>query len=167
MEEFLEQIEKAMENGQFYLALFCSLTLPDICGAISSENGEANNKKYKDWFDKYISPKYDGNFDGNNCYAFRCAALHQGRTEHKKLNYKRIIFIDPVSSSEVIMHNNILNDALNIDTREFCKDIIQGVRDWLNENSKNSKFQKNYSTFLRRHKGGIKHYISGVDVFSS
>ncbi len=166
MDEFIEQIEFAMDANQFYLALFCCLALPDICGAISSKDGLSTPPKYKEWFDRYVSAKYDGNLDGNSCYAFRCAALHQGRADHKNLGYKRILFIDPESAHEITMHNNILNDALNIDAREFCTDIIQGVRRWLTESSTDIQFRSNYATFLKRYKGGLEPYITGVDVFS-
>ena len=165
MDEFLEQIETAIEANQFYLALFCCLTLPDICGAISSSNGEANGNLYKKWFDRYVSPKYDGNFTGSSCYAFRCAALHQGRAEHKNLGYKKIVFVDPSTAHGSILHNNVLDDVLNIDTREFCMDIIQGVRQWITESTGDTNFKKNYETLLKRHKGGLEAYITGVDVF--
>ncbi|MDI6742890.1 MAG: hypothetical protein QMD11_09125 [Smithella sp.] len=166
MKEFLEQIRETLDSGQFYLALFCCLALPDICGAISSEDGLASGSKYKAWFDRYVSPKYNGNLDGSNCYAFRCAALHQGRAEHNNLGYRRILFIDPVSSPEIQMHNNILNDALNLDVRLFCADILESVQQWIKESSNNEVFKRNYSVFLQRHEGGLPPYISGVDVFS-
>lgn len=166
MEEFLDQIQIAIDNGQFYLALFCCLALPDICGAISSQDGLATGHRYKEWFDRYVSLKYNGNFDGSNCYAFRCAALHQGRSKHKNLGYKRILFIDPASSPGTRMHNNILNDALNIDTRDFCTDVIEGVRQWIGEHSRDQIFERNYAAFLKRYRGGLPPYIYGVDVFS-
>jgi hypothetical protein len=165
MDEFLDQIENAMDAGHFYLALFCCLAIPDICGAISSANGRATGRDYKVWFDRYVSPRYDGNLDGDRCYAFRCAALHQGRTDHKGLGYDRILFLDP-SECQVVVHNNVLNGALNIDTRCFCTDIIAGVRQWMSESSGNETFKGNYATLLRRYKGGLSPYISGTDVFT-
>jgi hypothetical protein len=165
MEEFMGQIEVALDNGQFYLALFCCLTLPDICGAISSNDGLSSATKYKAWFDRYVSPKYDGNLNGSNCYAFRCAALHQGRSTNRNIRYKRILFVDP-ASAEIKMHNNVLDDVLNIDTHDFCKDIIEGVRHWIKDYAGNKAFITNYPTFLSRYKGGFPPYISGVDVFS-
>jgi len=106
MDELLQQIESSLVNKEFYLALFISLAMPDICGALVSKNGEAKGRRYKNWFDKYVAPKYNGNFDGSNCYAFRCSALHQGRTKHKNLGYTRIVFIDPTSSKNIVLYNN-------------------------------------------------------------
>lgn len=166
MEELLQQIESSLKKGEFYLALFASLTMPDICGAMGSKNGEAKGELYKDWFDKYVAHKYRGNLDGSNCYAFRCSALHQGRTEHKDLGYSRILFLDPTSSSGIVLHNNVLEDALNIDVRQFCQDIVDGVRSWLDDMVGDENFNKHYPHFLQRYKGGLSPYITGVDVFS-
>lgn len=166
MDELLDQIEASYKLGHFYVALFCCLVLPDICGAISSADGTARGQRYKDWFDKYVAPKYDGNFDGGNCYAFRCAALHQGKSEHQNLGYKRVIFLAPTDGAQAFMHNNVLNDALNVDLVEFCKDVVSAVRQWMHDEASNPDFQKNMATVLKRYKGGLAPYISGADVFS-
>ena len=166
MEEFLDEIEACYKTGHFYLALFCCLALPDICGAISSDDGIANGQKYKAWFDAYVAPKYGGTFDGSNCYAFRCAALHQGRSAHKNLGCTRILFLAPTDAKKLYMHNNVLNDALNLDVGEFCHDMISAVRTWMRCEASNSNFQRNMATFLKRHRGGLAPYIVGVDVFS-
>ncbi len=166
MEEFLEQIDASCKIGHFYLALFCCLALPDICGAISSDDGISKSHRYKEWFDAYVASKYEGNFDGSDCYAFRCAALHQGRSDHKNLNYSRIVFLIPSGTNRSHMHNNVLNDALNLDVIEFCHDMVTAVRTWMRSETSKPAFQRNMATFLRRHKGGLAPYIIGADVFS-
>jgi len=165
MEEFLDQIEAACTSGSFYLPLFCSLTLPDICGAMSSPDGQASRPKYIAWFDRYVAPRYDGNFDGAKCYAFRCAALHQGRSAHMHLGYKRVLFIDPGANCVSELHNNVLKDTLNLDVSQFCSDVIGGVRQWLRDESANQDLQRHLSAFLKRYPGGIASYIVGVDVY--
>lgn len=166
MEEFLDQIEESCKIGHFYLALFCCLALPDICGAISSADGIANGQRYKHWFDTYIAPAYKGSFDGSNCYAFRCSALHQGRPDHKNLGYTRIVFLVPSETNPSRMHNNVLNDALNLDVAEFCHDIVGAVRTWMHCEASNPDYQRNMAAFLKRHIGGLPPYIVGADVFS-
>lgn len=166
MEEFLNQIEDSCRIRHFYLSLFCCLTLPDICGAISSDDGIATGQKYKNWFDTYVAPNYAGNFSGSNFYAFRCAALHQGRSGHKYLGYTRIIFLVPIDTNESYLHNNVLNDALNLDVVAFCHDIVGAVRTWMRCEASNPAFQRNMATFLKRHRGGLESYIVGTDVFS-
>lgn len=165
MNELLDQIERACGRGDFYLALFSCLTLPDICGALSSSDGRASGSRFKSWFNQYVSFKYQGNFSGESCYAFRCAALHQGRTDHNALGYSRILFLAP-SQSGAVMHNNVLNDALNLDISEFCADVIAGVRQWLIDDCANAFVQKNLESMLRRHAGGIPPYVTGADIYS-
>lgn len=166
MDEFLDQIEASCKAGHLYPALFCSLALPDICGAISSADGTANGSRYIAWFNEYVSPKYSGNFDGSNCYAFRCAALHQGKTEHRNLGYERIVFLAPVEGNPCVMHNNIFNEALNLDIVEFSRDIISAVRQWMQNESGNPAYQKHMAAFLRRHEDGLPQYVLGADLFA-
>lgn len=41
MELILKEIERALDAKLYYLALQASLTLPDICGALQSNDGVA------------------------------------------------------------------------------------------------------------------------------
>ena len=123
MRDFLTQIKNGLDANLYLLSLFSALAIPDLCGAMSSENGEAGKKKYKAWFDKYVAPKYNGFLSGEDCYFFRCSLLHQGSSQHPKSNYKRVLFVEPSATTNVF-HNNIMNDALNIDVRIFFNDII-------------------------------------------
>lgn len=164
MESFLEQIEKGLDCGVYQLSLSMALCLPDICGALESVNGYATGKKYKAWFDKYVSSKYNGNLTGSDCYYFRCAFLHQGTTEHEKSSYKKILFIEPHQG--LILHNNVMNDALNIDINIFCRDIISGVKEWLKEIQDSEQFKINMEKTFRRYPNGLPPYIGGIPVYA-
>ena len=155
--------QQEVEANLYYLSLFVTLSMPDICGAIESKNGEASGKKYEDWFNQYVAPKYNGVLSGADCYMFRCSLLHQGRSQHPKGNYSRIFFIEP-SATTNIFHNNIMNNALNIDVRIFCRDIIDGVSQWLLEVQGTESYKTNYDKFMRRYPNGLKPYIVGVPV---
>ena len=135
MRELLEQIKRGLDNNLYYISLFVALALPDICGAIDSEDGTAARERYIQWFNKYVKNKYN-NLSGEDCYYFRCSMLHQGSSQHPKSNYSRVLFIEP-GFSKYIFHDNVINDALNIDVRIFCKDIIKGVEHWLKDVEKN------------------------------
>lgn len=165
MKDFLNQIGKGLETDLYLLSLFSALAIPDICGAMSSEDGEANKEKYKEWFDKYVAPKYNNFLSGEDCYYFRCSLLHQGSSQHNKSNYKRVLFIEP-STTTNIFHNNIMNDALNIDVKIFCNDLIAGAGKWLEENENTDLYKKNYDKFMRRYPNGLPPYIVGVPVIS-
>jgi len=46
MRDLLNQIQSAIETKAYYLALYTSLTIPDICGAMQSDDGKATKEKY-------------------------------------------------------------------------------------------------------------------------
>ena len=165
MRDLLIQIKNGLGANLYLLSLFSALAIPDLCGAMDSKNGEAKPEKYKAWFDKYVAPKYNGFLNGNDCYYFRCSLLHQGSSQHPKSNYKRVLFVEPSATTNVF-HNNIMEDALNIDVRIFCNDIISGAEAWLDENEETELYKKNYDKFMRRYPNGLSPYIVGVPVIS-
>ena len=59
-----------------------------------------------------------------------------------------------------------MNDALNIDVRIFCNDLISGAEKWLEENENTDLYKKNYDKFMRRYPHGLPPYIVGVPVIS-
>ncbi|MEK7624585.1 MAG: hypothetical protein AAB404_02620 [Patescibacteria group bacterium] len=165
MRGFLTQIKKGLDENLYLLSLFSALAIPDLCGAISSENGKASKEKYKAWFDNYVAPKYNSFLSGEDCYFFRCSLLHQGSSQHSKSDYKRVLFVEP-STTTSVFHNNIANGALNIDVGIFCNDLISGAKKWLSENEETALYKKNYDKFMRRYPNGLSPYIVGVPVIS-
>jgi len=163
MRDLLEQIQRGLELNLYYLSLFVALTIPGICGAMASEDGLATGDKYKNWFDQYVAPKYHVFLTAEDCYLFRCSVLHQGTTQHPRSGYSRIVFVEP-SVTKSVLHCNILNDALNIDVRVFCNDIIEGAKLWLQQNEQTEIYRKNCDKFSRRYPNGLSPYIVGVPV---
>ena len=173
MRDFLEQIQTALDSGLYYLALFASLGVPDICGAIGSNDGKATKGKYIEWFDKYVAHKYSACvgvaheriefLTGEDCYRFRCLLLHQGSSQLGR--YSRVIFVEP-SVTTIVAHCNVLHDALNLHVRIFCADILSGAEDWLQEYEGTELYKKNYGKFMQRYPEGLAPYIVGVPVIS-
>jgi hypothetical protein len=130
MRELLRQIEVALNANLFYLALFVSLSLPDICGAIDSADGTATGAKYRAWFDAYVAP-------------------NQGSSQHLNSSYSRVLFVEPALNN-IVMHCNVFNGALNLDVRIFCTDIMRSVEGWLNQVENTQQYQTNYDRFMRR-----------------
>ena len=75
------------------------------------------------------------------------------------------MFVEP-SATTNIFHCIILNDALNIDVRIFCNDIIEGAEKWLKKFEGNPIITQNYNMFMRRYANGLSPYIVGVPVIS-
>ncbi|UTH73592.1 hypothetical protein [Chromobacterium sp. IIBBL 290-4] len=152
MDDLLEQIQNANFNGSYYLALFSSLTIPDICAALESEDGQANKNRYTEWFDRWISPKYRINdevsLSGATCYSYRCSMLHQARSSHPKMRYDKVFFVEPGLGAS--FHNNVMEyrigeeiiRGLNIDVRVFCTGIVSGARDWIQSVSDSEIYKK-------------------------
>lgn len=163
MEDFLHQIEKALEFNLYYLALQSTLTLPDICGALESQDGQATKNKYIDWYNNYFNEP--GFLSAEDCYYFRCANVHQARTTHENLEYSRILFLEPQTTS-VTMHNCVLNKGLCIDINIFCNNMIASVRNWLTLVQNNTNFQNNYPNIIKRYPDGLSPYIKGAPVIS-
>jgi len=163
MRNILDHIQKGLEVNLYYLSLFASLSLPDICGTIDSVDGTADNKKYKKWFDEYVAQKYTGFLTGEDCYRFGCSLLHCGSSQHPESTYSRVMFIEPTATTNVL-HNIVMNDALNIDVRIFCNDMLEGAKEWLNKVEKTDLYKENYNKFMKRHPNGLAPYIVGVPV---
>lgn len=165
MELLLNEIEKALDVGLYFIALQASLTLPDICGALQSDDGKADKQKYINWYDTYAKEHGNCSISGDDCYYFRCSYVHQNSTQHPKSSYSRILFLAPIDKS-IILHNNIMFGALNIDVNIFCRNIIKSVRNWQKTVETNENYRRNYSNLIKLYPNGLSPYIVGIPVIS-
>ena len=62
------------------------------------------------------------------------------------------------------MHNNIMGDALNIDVRVFCKDILESARRWVKQVEGTEPYQTNSATCVCRHPNGLPPYVEGIPI---
>ena len=158
------EIERAIANGCYYLALIAWLTLPDICSALESPDGTTTGKHYMAWCDSWLIPKYPS-LTSSELWHLRCGVLHQGKNMHHSLSYSRILFTLPVKQN-IILHNNILNDALNLDTVTFCRDILKSVSNWYMQEKNNPNVLANLPNMLRYYPNGLAPYIIGIPIIS-
>ena len=182
MDALLDQIEASLGSGHYLLSLYTTLTIPDIAGALSSDNGRASGPKYASWFERWVRPRFyetvlasvpaehrqyitsmESPLTGDACYRFRCSLLRQGSTHHPDSPYSRIMFVEPGAMAGSI-HGCTMNDALCIDLNEFCREVISGARLWLAAVETDPLYQKNYNAFVRRYPSGLPPYIVGVPV---
>jgi hypothetical protein len=172
MEDIFDQIKAALSNKLYYLALFNTVAIPDICCALQSENNQTDSKKYKNWFDSYITKldpnKYgaDGQLKAEHLWSIRCSLFHQGTTTDKK-DYKRMLFIEP-GNQTLGMHCTIVganteDKSLLIDIVKFCNDMITGAQLWSKENERNEFYMKNSTKLIQRYPEGVAP-IFGVPV---
>lgn len=172
MEDFLQQIEKALEQNLYYLALQATLTLPDICSSLLSNNPTTRKvgEEYKNWYNNNFSSSV--NLSAEDCYYFRCSMLHQFQTQHNKSNIKRIMFIEPNHPASDMLYNISFQTtedekmSLNIKLKDFCEDMISSVRYWWVNNQTNQIVIDNYKNIVKRYPNGLKPYIGGVPIIS-
>ncbi len=143
MDDLINALESAIENKNWYGALFIALSIPDICGYLETPDG-GSQARYERWFEEYMLPKYSSHIgpdrilhtflSPSDCYALRCALLHEGREEITEQRARealgRFYFIEPPSNGQI--HCNQINDVLQLQTDIFCSDILDGLRCWCN-----------------------------------
>lgn len=163
MRDLLKQIELSLHANLYYLSLVAVLCLPDMCAALGSLDGRTTGQRYAKWFDDNVAPKYGDRLSGETCYQFRCSLLHEGTTQHPTSKYTRIIFLEPGSSGHTF-HNNLIDDALNLDVRIFCFDVMGAAAAWINANEDTATYKNNSARFIQRYPAGLAPYIVGTPV---
>jgi hypothetical protein len=132
-------------------------------------DGKATSDRYKNWFDHYVAPKYNGVLDGNTCYLFRCAMLHQGRMQHPASLYSRIFFVDP-GLTGLILHRNVASTptgtALNIDVRIFCEDVVSAAETWLLQARQLPQVAANLAMSVTHYPNGLPPFINRIPVIA-
>ena len=168
MEDFLQQIEKALNNNLYYLALYSCLALPDICAALSDPDGKTTGEKYRVWYDKNIVGQHV--ITSHQCYKLRCSNLHQGHSQDPSMNLDRIMFISPEYynlTHNVFKNINFLDQNIKcIDLVNFCMQIVKSVRIWFNANSIIEPIKTNYSKFLKLYPDGFLPFFSGIPIIA-
>jgi hypothetical protein len=168
MEDYFNQVREVAKTHLYFLSLGAALTIPDMCAGMESANGRSSGALYKAWVDQYLAPRYvvgpahTPSFSGEDCYGLRCAFLHQGYLEPHAGSYTRVIFTEPHSG--ITMHNNVMNDALNIDVTIFANQMVDAAEQWISAAKSTSNFRANYPKFMQRYEGGLSPYIVGIPV---
>ena len=170
MEQLLTEIQIALANKLYFIALQATLTIPDICGAIESDDGIARGGKYCNWYNKYAKPRISPHVAAEDVYLFRCSLLHQGTTipnprPGQNASYSRILFAAPYSHF-VEVHDCVVMDALFVDVVIFCNGMVEAAKEWIAEmqGENNANFIKNSSNTIRYYPNGIAPYITGIDT---
>lgn len=161
MEKFIDALIKNLNAENWYGALFIALALPDICGKIENPN-DNSGPRYRAWCEKYLVPKYThrvGTLDQGHehvflsaadCYALRCSYLHEGgddiTTQIARQALDRFLFVYPPESGTI--HCNQSNQTLQLQVDIFCKDMCDGVKQWLEDNKENQDVQNNMKELL-------------------
>jgi len=69
----------------------------------------------------------------------------------------RVMFIEPGAASPVQAHMNVLMDALNIDVRLFCLELVQAAMTWQATVTGTEPSETNAQKFVTRYGMGLRH----------
>lgn len=162
MIQLINSLESSLKNKNWHSALLVALTLPDIAGKIEYPIS-SSLKRYSSWFTKYVGDNYKYSLgapneehvflSGNDCYALRCAYLHEGTTNIRNQSAKDVIddfiFVEPKEGLQV--HCNQLNDRLQLQVDTFCTDIIRGLYKWNDDISRDPIKREKLKNLIQIH----------------
>jgi len=163
MENLLDSIRKALTQNNLYIALFASLTLPDICGKIEFPN-KVSSIRYIEWFEKYL-PKYNRFLSGSDCYALRCSLLHEGSDNISDQQIQQVlehfIFLSSGGHCNVVLNSYVgtqnKESFLQLNTLKFCEDICSAVDIWKRDVSTSIEIKNRLNKIIKIHEPGYSY----------
>lgn len=163
MIDLVDELKQCFSNNLYRIALNTALTVPDVCSALESDDGQTKNKRYKSWVNKYVSPKYNGVINGEDIYKLRCAALHQGKLNHDYPDFEKILFQLPSPDNNIIVCGK-LDGALLLNLKTFIDCIIKGYEQWEIDNKNNEYLPINLDKMIKLRQDGLVPYIGGCPI---
>ena len=138
-----------------HAALYLSLTMPDICSKLENPASAGSGQRYTDWYDRFLLPINTANIQGHDvvfmtsgdCWALRCAVLHEGSDDVRKQRAKDVI--SKFRFTSLPMHRIKANDALVLNVAEFCEEVCLAVEAWTGVVAKDADVQDRISSLLR------------------
>jgi hypothetical protein len=162
MQHLTESVRTAVQQSNWYAAVGLALTLPDICGRLETPHVKLSKPRYVTWCNKYLVPGYTTRvgadreehvfLSGEDCYALRCAVLHEGRddiVEQKaRLAIDSFVFTLPLPNGNSV-HRNSLGSRLQLEVHRFCWDICDGADQWNKDMSDNQGVQERIAGMMQ------------------
>ncbi|WON73879.1 hypothetical protein [Nitrosospira sp. Is2] len=142
MHQFVTATKAAVAQGNWYAALAIALTMPDICGRIESPSKNPR-ERFVDWYDRFLLKRYQANIGANrtlhtflsglDCYALRCAFLHQGEfgIDDQRAQQALESFHFTIPSQGSFFHVNQFDNVLQLRVDQFCLEVSEAVEQWL------------------------------------
>jgi len=139
MEDIITGLNHAIETENWYTSLFVAFAIPDICSKIQYPD-KYTNVRYPDWFQTHRNNSYRSHLSGKDCYALRCAILHEGSQSIEGQRAQEIIhkFSFSGKGSHLIsfsgIHLGSSDDGKNVchlSVKKFSQDMVESYRSWL------------------------------------
>jgi hypothetical protein len=145
MQAFVDSLRQAIAQKNWISVLTLSLTLPDICAGVDHGTIGGSKRRYVKWYDDNLRDLYgfpSNKFaersvllSGEDCYALRCALLHEGTdditSQRARRALDRFIFIAPPPNGNTF-HCNQVDNQLQLQVDKFGEDVANAVEKWWN-----------------------------------
>lgn len=145
MKDYIAAGRASLDAKLYYGALVMALTAPDVCASIENPGSGKSHKRYVDWCDKWLIPRFTHELGplrqkhvfitAEELFQLRCSLIHQGSaavssdlgSRHNSFEF----FDDTVSSH---MNTFQINGAsfIQLNAGEFCREVFVAVEEWDN-----------------------------------
>lgn len=111
IQTYINSVRQAIKGENWYCALAFALALPDICGGLHQPSEQSSKKRFVDWYDQFVTPRFQEVFSegvgnlllrGSDCYALGCAYLHNGSedifSQRAQDVLKTMYFVQPLKN---------------------------------------------------------------------
>lgn len=157
MEELIAQIRAASAQGLYYLALYGTLTLPDLCGALGSQNGRASGPKYKRWLRENVPAQAA---EAEEIYGLRCSLMHQGHSTPK--GSFPVAFMAPGAGQLHNLSTVVGEDRVGwLSIEIFVEEVTAAAENWLREFGDSQTVKRNLEKFARLRPEGLGRHVKG------
>jgi hypothetical protein len=152
MKHLIEDIRAAIIARNWYASLGLALALPDICGHLDGR--PPGMKRYVEWFETHAQYRYTSGSEGQpdrqvflsgaDCYALRCAFLHEGDVDLTGQRARDVLtlfeFVTPDGAplDFAYLHEE---GVLLLRVDKFCEEMCEDVESWLTSVASNSDVQ--------------------------
>ncbi|GGX11044.1 hypothetical protein GCM10007242_16340 [Pigmentiphaga litoralis] len=164
MDMIFAEIENTLRSNNYFSAITTALLVPDICGALGSNDGVATGAKFRQWYDENLAAQYES-LTAVDCYSLRCGVVHQGRFGGGRGQYARVLFTVPNAQNNTF-HRIIINDCLNLDAIRFCTDVVNAGRHWFAQNQTDANVVANLPRLVQFRPDGLPPYMIGMPLIA-
>jgi len=169
MRSLVAAVRLSLRTENWYSALFVALSMPDICGRLEDPK-KPTGQRYVDWFRRYLSDTYGAPpaepvLSPEDCYALRCALVHEGAGDIAGQQAKKVLneicFFRPGSQgfgpvrpghcnrlTNVRINDREFSEALWLRVTDFCEDMCRAVEKWLNDVAREAAIQSRMNGLL-------------------
>lgn len=150
IQKLIDEINIALNQELYLVALTTALTLPDVCGKAEYPN-DKTGARYKKWYDTFVADK---NLTAEYVYKLRCSLLHEGNSEahdHSDVKFQLMTNtysnpwgIDFCINTEITHADGTAESKITVYVGYLCTALCRAAIDYYNKNKDKFDFI-NYS----------------------